>query len=77
MFTRESSVLAAVAQRVQHRERSKIAAQMQPGENGNRGCTKFRHPPVDELHLIENKEDTIAKKELTYKLAARKNTIVL
>src|SRR5271157_4283463 len=28
-------------------------------------CTKFRHLPVDGLHSIENKQDTIAKISLT------------
>jgi len=32
---------------------------------------------VDELHLIENMGDKIAKKELTYKTGASKNTLVL
>jgi hypothetical protein len=32
---------------------------------------------VDELHSIENKADKIAKKGLTYKTGAIKNTLVL
>jgi hypothetical protein len=46
-------------------------------KNGNRDCTKFWHPPVDELHSIENTADKIARKELTYKSGTRTNTLVL
>jgi hypothetical protein len=59
------------------RERNKVAGQTQSANNRNCDCTKSWHPPVDELHSIENKGDKIAKKELTYKTGRSKNTLVL
>src|SRR5208282_2942138 len=67
----------ALVQRLRLHQRSKIAAQTQLTKNRSYTCTKFRHPPVDELHSIETKRDKIAKKELTYKTGASKNTLVL
>jgi hypothetical protein len=31
-------------------------------------CTKFGHPPVDDLHSIENESDKVALFSLTQKL---------
>jgi len=56
---------------------SKIAVETQTRQNRNCDCTRFWHPPVDELHSIENTEDKFAKKELTYKIRTVKNTLVL
>jgi hypothetical protein len=51
---------------------AKIAARMQSVQNPTHDCTKSWHPPVDELHLPENKSDKTAKKQLTYKMAVVK-----
>jgi hypothetical protein len=53
---------------------TKINAKTQLAKNRNCRCTKFRHPPVDELHSLENKRDKIAKKWLTYKIGVVKHT---
>ncbi len=50
------------------RQAAKNNAAIQSAKNRNPHCTRFRHPPVDELHLVENKPDKVAKKELTYKM---------
>jgi hypothetical protein len=73
----DKSLLARLRSNSTLNNASRINAKLQPAENPSLHCTKFRHPSVDGLHSVENKPDKSAKKELTYKSGASKNTLVL
>jgi hypothetical protein len=74
MSTTDGAVFARSCRNSDVVSAAKIAARMQAVKNRNHDCTKFWHPPVDELHSLENKPDTKAKKQLTYKIAVVKTT---
>src|SRR5271157_5343158 len=72
MSTTDGDVLARCHRDFNFTNPAKIAPQTQLIKNRNCDCTKFRHPPVDELHSTENKQDKKATKQLTYKMAVVK-----
>src|SRR5260370_27009769 len=49
-------------------QRRKPASRLSSARNGFSSCTKSGHPPVDDLHSIENKSDRSAIFLLTPKL---------
>jgi hypothetical protein len=74
MSTTNATVLARLCRNSDAGRAAKIAVKIQSVKIRNHGCTKSWHPPVDELHSLENKPDTSAKKQLTYKMAVVKTT---
>jgi hypothetical protein len=74
MSTTDDAAFARLRRNSAAGKAAKIAAKTQSVKNPNHDCTKLRHPPVDELHSLENKPDTSAKKQLTYKMDVVKTT---